>query len=93
MSHSKVLHSSSLTQKNARLWDLGKKENLKELMAARLRWALVWVSQGWVGEITSTNPRVTVLEGPAMCGDRAGGPELSGDTSPPKPAPFGDPTA
>lgn len=51
MSHSKVLHSSSLTQKNARLWDLGKKkENLKELMAARLRWALVWYPKAGMGK-------------------------------------------
>lgn len=72
MSHSEVLHSSALVQKNARLWHLGKKENPKELMPARLGWALIWISQGWDGEVTSTNARVTVVGGPAVCWDRAG---------------------
>lgn len=60
--YSKVLHSSGLVQKNARLWHLGKKENRKELMTARLGWALVWISQGWDIEVTSTNPRVLLWE-------------------------------
>lgn len=61
-------------EKIARLWHLGKKESPKELMAARLGWALAWIFQGWDEEITSTKPRVTVLGAPAKCGDRAGGP-------------------
>lgn len=35
-------------------------------MAARLGWALVWISQGWDVEITSTSPRV-LLWGAKPC--------------------------
>lgn len=73
MFYPEVLHSSGW-EKIARLWHLGKKESPKELMAARLGWALAWIFQGWDEEITSTKPRVTVLGAPAKCGDRAGGP-------------------